>query len=93
MQIDYRTQAIGAGHPVDVSMASRDLIEPVSSRGARVEKARRYGPIIAIWVVLVKRFIYPVANNLMTLKLNINDNIRMYKKCNIEMYKNYTYFI
>ena len=63
MQIDYRTQAIADDHPVGASTASRDLIELVSRRGARVEIGRRHGPIIAIWVLLVKRFIYPVAKN------------------------------
>ena len=64
MQIDYRTQAKAVGRSVDaVSIASRVLTELMSSRSANVEKGRRHGPIIDIWVLLVKRFIYPVANN------------------------------
>ena len=71
MQIDYRTQAIAEGHiVVAVSIASRVLSEPISSRSANVEIARRHGPIIAIWVLLVKRFIYPVANNYLSNLLN-----------------------
>ena len=62
LQIDYRTQAKAVGHPVVVSNASRALTEPDSRRAARAEMVRRHGPIRAIWVVLVKRFIYPVAN-------------------------------
>ena len=54
---------MAVGHTVvAASIASRALNELVSRRAARVEIARRHGPIIAIWVLLVKRFIYPVAN-------------------------------
>ena len=50
LQIDYRTQATSVGHPVEGSATSRVLTELVSRRGARVEKGRRHGPIIAILV-------------------------------------------
>ena len=50
LQIDYRTQAIAAGHPAVGSATSRVLIELASSRVARVEIVRRHGPIIAILV-------------------------------------------
>jgi len=51
LQIDYRTQASAVGHiAVAVSIASRDLTELASRRGAIVEIARRHGPIIAILV-------------------------------------------
>ena len=71
MQIDYRTQANAVGHIVEAaSTARRVLIEPKSSRSANDEIGRRHGPIIAIWVVLVKRFIYPVANNYLSNLLN-----------------------
>ena len=70
MQIDYRTQAKAVGHIAVAGITSRVLIELASSRAARAETARRHGPIIAIWVLLVKRFIYPVANNYLSNLLN-----------------------
>ncbi len=53
--IDYRTQAIAVGHPAAaVSIASRVLTEPTSSRSVSVEIGRRHGPIIPILVEISK---------------------------------------
>ena len=48
--IDYRTQAIDAGNPVDAGIAGRVLIEPGCNRASSDEVERRHGPIIAILV-------------------------------------------
>ena len=47
--IDYRTQAIAAGNPVDAGIAGRVLIEPGCNRASSVEVDRRHRPIIPIW--------------------------------------------